>query len=103
MQTSGAEVHSKSPALKFMKENYRKSCQARPQQGEASSSRVTSNDSMVMVPENTWEDIKVEDDQKEKENTVAIREMRLKDFPPGYRQHQGKMGNTDKKYQHSKK
>ena len=45
----GNEVHSQSPVTKFMKANYINICQSR-------SSKEPSTDSLVIVPDNSWED-----------------------------------------------
>ena len=66
-----------------MKANYINICQSRL-------SKEPSTDSLVIVPENSWEDPTVEE-----EISVSMKKLELVNFPPSYRQIQGKAGNTD--------
>ena len=69
-----------------MKENYRNICQRQRQ----CSSHNPSIESLVMVPENSWGDVNVEE-----EITIPMKNLAMKTFPPNYLQYQGTVGNID--------
>ena len=81
-------VHHRNAALKFMKEHYRKVQTERPQ-----SRPCSSRDSMVVVPDTTWEDVAMEEDVSLTEVTAKVGNSMI-NFPPECLKSQGTIGDT---------